>query len=152
MATVRKSIDVEVPVSTADNHWTLFESFPGFMAGVGSITQRDDSHTPWVVKVGGVERRFDTEITEQVPDQVIAWPSIGGDTGHQGRVAFQSLGPTSTRVDIALGWQPEGLVEKAGAALDFDQRQVDKSAEDFKQFIESRGVGAGGWRGATTRG
>ena len=43
-------------------------------------------------------------------------------------------------------------VVKVGAALNFDQRQVDKSAEDFKTFIESRGAESGGWRGDVTGG
>ena len=79
---------------------------------------------------------------------MIAWRSTGGDTnGHSGRVSFQPLGATSTRVNIELGWEPEGVVETVGSALNFDQRQVDKSAEDFKRFIESRGTETGRWRG-----
>lgn len=148
MSTVHKSVDVEVPVSTAYNQWTQFESFPEFMDGVESITQQGETHTHWVVKVGGVKREFDTEITEQTADQVIAWASTAGDTGgHSGKVTFESLGASSTRVNIELGWDPEGLVEKAGAALSIDQRQVDKSAEEFKRFIESRGAETGAWRG-----
>ncbi len=148
MSTVQKSVDVDVPVSTAYNQWTQFESFPEFMDGVESITQTSETHNHWVVKVGGVTREFDTEVTEQTPDQVIAWQSTGGDTGgHSGRVRFESLGASSTRVDIELGWEPEGLVEKAGAAFNIDQRQVDKSAEEFKRFIESRGAETGSWRG-----
>jgi uncharacterized membrane protein len=148
MSTVSSTVDVDVDVTTAYNQWTQFESFPSFMDGVESVTQQGPTHTHWVVKVGGARKEFDAEVTEQIPDQVIAWRSTGGDTdGHTGRVTFESLGATSTRVSIELGWEPEGLVEKAGAALGFDQRQVDSSAKDFKQFIESRGAETGAWRG-----
>jgi uncharacterized membrane protein len=148
MSTVSSTVDVDVDVTTAYNQWTQFESFPSFMDGVESVTQQDATHTHWVVKVGGARKEFDAEVTDQTPDQVIAWRSTGGDTdGHTGRVTFESLGATSTRVDIELGWEPDGLVEKAGAALGFDQRQVDSSAKDFKQFIESRGAETGDWRG-----
>ncbi len=148
MSTVTKAIEVDVPVRTAYDQWTQFESFPEFMDGVESITQTTDTHTHWVVKVGGVQREFDTEIIEQVPDQVIAWRSTGGDTGgHTGRVTFEALGPDRTRVDIALGWEPSDVVEKAGAAVGIDQRQVDASAKDFKRFIEERGAETGAWRG-----
>ena len=141
MNTVQTSVQVDVPVSTAYHQWTRFESFPEFMDGVKSISQTDDTHTHWVVKVGGVTREYDTEITEQTPDEIVAWRSTGGDTGgHSGRVLFESLGATSTRVIIELGWEPEDLVEKAGALFNVDQRQVDKSAEEFKRYIESRGV------------
>lgn len=148
MSTVQSTVDVDVDVSTAYNQWTQFESFPSFMDGVESITQQGDTHTHWVVKVAGVGREFDTEITEQTEDRVIAWQSTGGDTGgHSGRITFEPLSATSTRVAIELGWEPDGLVEKAGSALGFDQRQVDSSAEDFKEFIENRGTETGAWRG-----
>ena len=153
MSSVRKSVDVDVPISTAYNQWTQFESFPEFMDGVESVTQQDDTHTHWVVKVGGVTREFDAEITEQTPDQVIAWASTGGDTGGQrGRVLFEPLGAGSTRIDIELGWDPEGVVENVGAGLNIDQRQVDKSAEEFKRFIEDRGAETGAWRGNVDEG
>ncbi len=153
MSTVEKSVDVDVPVSTAYNQWTQFESFPQFMDGVESITQISDTNTHWVVKVGPATREFDAEITDQIPNEVIAWRSTGGDTdGHTGRVRFEPLGPTSTRVNIELGWDPDGFVEKAGAALNLDQAQVDKSAADFKRFIETRGTETGEWRGNVTDG
>ena len=153
MSTVEQSIDVDVPVGTAYNQWTQFESFPEFMDGVESITQDGETHTHWVVKVAGVTREFDAEIVEQIPDQIIAWQRTAGDTeGHGGRVTFESLGATKTRVNIELGWAPDGVVEKIGAALNIDQRQVDKSAAEFKRFIESRGAETGGWRGGVRGG
>ncbi|HEU5486904.1 MAG TPA: SRPBCC family protein [Microlunatus sp.] len=150
MSSVSSSVDVDVDVSTAYNQWTQFESFPSFMDGVESISQQGPTRTHWGVKVAGAKREFDTEITDQEPDRLIAWRSTSGDTGgHTGRVMFEAVAPTSTRVNIELGWEPEGLVEKAGAALGFDQRQVDSSARDFKKFIESRGgQETGAWRGA----
>ena len=36
---VLESIDVDVPVRTAYNQWTQFESFPQFMEGVERIDQ-----------------------------------------------------------------------------------------------------------------
>ncbi|HEY5981790.1 MAG TPA: SRPBCC family protein [Microlunatus sp.] len=151
MSTVSSTIDVDVDVTTAYNQWTQFESFPSFMDGVQSVTQQGPTHTHWVVKVGGARKEFDAEVTDQTRDRTIAWRSTGGDTdGHTGRVTFESLGAASTRVTIQLGWEPDGLVEKAGAALGFDQRQVNSSAKDFKQFIESRGAETGAWRGEIT--
>jgi uncharacterized membrane protein len=51
MASVAESIDVEVPVSTAYNQWTQFESFPQFMSGVERIEQSDDTHLHWVTSM-----------------------------------------------------------------------------------------------------
>jgi uncharacterized membrane protein len=148
MSTVQKSVEVNVPVRVAYNQWTQFESFPEFMDGVESITQTDDTHSHWVVKVGGVKREYDTEILEQTPDQLVSWRSTGGDTGgNSGRVTFESLGETATRVNIELGWEPEGLVEKAGAAVGVDDHQIKADLKRFKEFIEQRGAETGAWRG-----
>jgi uncharacterized membrane protein len=148
MAQVQESVDVNVPVRTAYNQWTQFESFPNFMDGVVSITQIDDTHNHWVTKVGGVTREFDTEITEQIPDERIAWKSVGGDTGQAGVVTFHRLSDDQTRVMIQIDWQPSDLVEKAGAALGVDDHRVKADAKRFKEFVESRGVESGGWRGS----
>jgi uncharacterized membrane protein len=147
MSDVTESVDVDVPVSTAYNQWTQFESFPRFMEGVESITQLDDRRTHWVTKVGGARREFDAEITEQHPDERIAWKSTGGDTGHAGVVTFHRLNDAQTRVTIQLSWQPQGLVEKAGSALQLDDHQVKADAKRFKKFIEERGAETGQYRG-----
>lgn len=147
MSTVTESVDVHVPISTAYDQWTQFESFPHFMQGVESITQGDDRHSHWVTKIGGIRREFDTEITEQHPDERVAWKSVGGDTSHAGVVTFHRLGDSETRVTIQLEWQPDGLVEKAGSVIGVDARQVKSDAERFKNFVEERGAATGGWRG-----
>jgi uncharacterized membrane protein len=146
MASVTKSIDVNVPISTAYNQWTQFETFPEFMGGVEKITQTDDTHTHWVTTVGGARREFDTEITEQHPDERVAWKSTDGTT-HAGVVTFHRLSDATSRVTVQLDWEPEGIVEKAGSVLNFDDRQVKSDLDRFKQFIESRGNESGAWRG-----
>jgi uncharacterized membrane protein len=44
MKTIEESIEVQVPVSTAYNQWTQFESFPQFMDGIERVEQKDDTH------------------------------------------------------------------------------------------------------------
>ena len=147
MSQVTESIDVDVPVRTAYDQWTQFESFPQFMDGVESITQVDDTLNHWVTNIGGVTREFDTEITEQHPDERIAWRSVGGDTEQAGVVTFHRLDDAKTRVTIQIDWEPSGAVEKVGAAVGADDKQVKADAKRFKSFIESRGVETGAWRG-----
>jgi uncharacterized membrane protein len=146
MASVTESVDVDVDVSTAYNQWTQFESFPEFMSGVESIEQLDDTHTRWKTSIDGVAREFDTEITEQHPDERVAWKSTDG-TAHAGVVTFHRLGDNQTRVTAQIDWQPEGIVEKAGAAVGVDDRQVKGDLQRFKHFIEQRGNETGAWRG-----
>ncbi len=146
MSTVTQSIDVAVPVRTAYDQWTQFEEFPRFMEGVEEIRQLDATHTHWRTKIGGVEREFDATITEQHPDERVAWNSTSGPD-HAGVVTFHKLSDAETRVTVQLDWSPEGVVEKAGDLLQLDERRVKGDLGRFKEFIESRGVESGAWRG-----
>ncbi len=148
--TVQESIDVHVPIRTVYNQWTQFESFPNFMDGVESIAQLDNTHTHWKVKVGGQEREFDAAITEQLPDERVAWKSTGGSE-HAGVVTFHRLTDDDTRVTVQMDWQPEGFAEKAGAVLGADDRRVKADLRRFKSFIEDRGTETGAWRGEVPR-
>ena len=78
MSTVTESVDVNVPICTAYDQWTQFESFPHFMSGVREIRQIDDVHTHWILEIAGQPREFDATITEQHPDERIAWKSDAG--------------------------------------------------------------------------
>ncbi len=150
MATVTSDIDIEMPVSTVYNQWTQFEDFPAFMSGVKAIQQRADDELHWEVSVGGVEREFEARITEQQPDERIAWRSLNGPD-QSGVVTFHRLDDDSTRVRLQLDWDPEGFVEKVGAMLQLDDAQVAMDLKRFKELIESNGFETGAWRGSIDR-
>jgi uncharacterized membrane protein len=149
VSSVIETVDVKVPVRTAYNQWTQFESFPHFMGGVESVTQTSEKMTHWKTKIAGVEREFDAEITEQHPDERVAWTSVEGKD-HAGVVTFHRLSEDETRVTVQLDWETEGLVEKIGAAVGADDRQIKADLKRFKDFIESRGTETGAYRGDVT--
>jgi len=150
MHTVTSEIDISMPIESVYNQWTQFESFPAFMSGVEEVRQLGDTHTHWRVRVGGAEREFDAEITEQTPDQRIAWRSTSGPQ-QAGVVTFHRLNAEETRVRLQLEWDPEGFVEKVGAALQLDDGQVASDLRSFKSLIESNGFETGAWRGSVDR-
>lgn len=147
MVQIIETIDVHVPIDVAYNQWTQFESFPQFLDEVESIVQIDDTHNRWTVKVGGATREFDAEITEQHPDERIAWNSLGGDTEHAGVVTFHKIEDLTTRVTVQIDWEPEGLLEKVGALVGAGSHAVKKDLKNFKVFIEKHGAETGAWRG-----
>ena len=146
MTNVVQSVDVEVPVHTAYNQWTQFEEFPRFMDGVKSVTQIDDTHLRWVAEIAGKEESWEAEITEQHPDERVAWRATSG-AGNAGVVTFHRIEDNVTRVTLQLDADPEGIVENVGTALGFLDRRVTGDLQRFKEFIESRGSESGGWRG-----
>lgn len=146
MSTVQESVDVQVPVRTAYNQWTQFEDFPQFMEGVESVTQESDRRLRWVADVGGVRREWEAQISEQIPDQRIAWTSRQG-AHNAGAVTFLPLDEELTRIMLELDFAPEEVVEETGDKLGFLKRQVKGDLRRFKDFIESRGSETGSWRG-----
>jgi uncharacterized membrane protein len=151
MATIEESIDVNVPVSTAYNQWTQFEEFPDFMEGIESVQQIDDTHLLWTAEIGGEREEWRAEISEQTPDQRIAWHATEGKT-NAGVVTFHRIDDGTTRVMLQLDWEPEGMKEKAGAAIGADSRRVKGDLERFKELIERRGTPTGAWRGEVEQG
>jgi uncharacterized membrane protein len=150
MTTIEQSIDVSVPVTTAYNQWTQFEEFPQFMEGVEEIRQTDPTHTHWVTKVAGKTEEFDAEITEQHPDERVAWKTISGPK-QAGVVTFHRLNDHETRVMLQLEVHPEGIVEQVGDKLGLVKHRAKGDMERFKTFIESRGSETGAWRGNVAR-
>lgn len=148
--TVVKSVDVEVPVNTAYNQWTQFEEFPRFMEGVEKIEQWDDTKLRWVAEIGGQKEEWTAEITEQQPDQRVAWRSTSG-ANNAGVVTFHKLNDHTTRVTLQMEYEPESFKEKAGDMLGVVDRRIEGDMERFKDFIEKRGQETGAWRGKVER-
>ena len=151
MSRITETIDVDVPVRVAYDQWTQFESFPEFMEGVDRVVQADDTTLDWTATIAGKVKNWRAEITEQRPDELVAWRSTSG-AQNDGEVRFESLGPDRTRIESQLDVEPEGLVEKAGDALGIVERRVKGDLERFKEFVEARGQATGAWRGSVDDG
>lgn len=146
MSRIEQSIDVDVPVREAYNQWTQFEEFPRFMEGVEAVHQLDDTRLHWVATVAGKRQEWDAKITEQTPDQRIAWTSTSGDH-NAGSVDFHRISDSRTQVTLTMEVEPSGAVEKIGDAIGVTDATVKGDLERFKKFIESRGSATGAWRG-----
>jgi len=148
---VEQSILVNVPVSTAYNQWTQFEDFPQFMGGVKKVTQLSDDRLEWVAEIAGIRRQWTATILEQVPDRKVAWAATEGAT-NAGAVTFEDVGGGQTSVQLALEYEPEGLLEKVGDKLNIVENQVKGDLDRFKVFIESEGYASGAWRESVNKG
>ena len=150
MGTITESIDVGVDVTTAYDQWTQFESFPQFMEGVDEVRQIDDTHLHWVTSVGPVTREFDATVTEQHPDERVAWKSDSGPE-HAGVVTFHRLDDQQTKVTVQMDIDPDGFVENVGDKVGILNLRIKGDLQRFKDFIESRGTETGAWRGEVDR-
>ena len=116
MSKIIETVDVDVPVRVAYDQWTQFEEFPLFMEGVDKVEQLDDTHIAWTADIAGIKKSWTAEITEQQPDERIAWHAVDG-AENAGVVTFHRLADETTRVILQLDVEPEGPVETVGDAL-----------------------------------
>ena len=146
MPTVKKSIEVDVPVQIAYDQWTQFEEFPRFMEGVESVQQLDDKRLHWRAKIGGKVEEWDAEIVEQTPDRVISWRSTSG-ARNQGTVRFVPGDGNKTKLELEMHWEPKDATERVGDVLGADDMRIQGDLGRFKKFIEERRTPTGAWRG-----
>jgi uncharacterized membrane protein len=146
MSTVTKSVDVNVPIRAAYDQWTQFEEFPRFMEGVKEVRQLDDTHLHWKAEIAGVTKEWDAEITEQHPDERVAWKSTSG-APNAGVVTFHRLDDDHTRVTLQLDVEPDGPIETVGDWAGVLDRQVEEDLDRFSKYITGRGEPTGAWRG-----
>jgi uncharacterized membrane protein len=150
MSLIEQSVEVDVPLRTAYNQWTQFEDFPSFMEAIKEVRQVDDTHLHWVAEIGGHTHEWDAEITEQKPDERVAWKNVGGER-NAGVVTFHRLDDDHTRLMVQLDFMPEGFIEHIGDAMGASDRRVAGDLQRFKEMIESHGHENGGWRGEVKR-
>jgi uncharacterized membrane protein len=74
----------------------------------------------WKAKIGGKVKGWEAEITNQVPDERVAWESVDGSP-NSGTVIFQSMNADPTKITATIEYEPEGLLEE-------DRRRFGESA------------------------
>lgn len=97
--------------------------------------------------IGGVGREFEARITDQHPDERVAWTSTDGQVDPAGGITFHRLDDDPTRLTVQLDWEAEGLLEHPGAAIGLAIRAIKCELSHFKDFVENGNVDGSGWRG-----
>jgi uncharacterized membrane protein len=142
MGAITHSIEVNAPLQRVYHQWTQFEEFPRFMEGVDEVRPVGLNQLFWKAKIGGIEKQWEAEISEQVPNERIAWQSVGG-TPNRGAVTFEALDVSRTRVTLTMEYEAEGLLEKAGDVLGIPFSEVEGDLDRFREFMENGGSETG---------
>jgi HSP20 family molecular chaperone IbpA len=126
MATLEQSIDVNVPLHAAYSQWTRYEDFPRFMEGVREVRRTGESQLHWRAARHDHEVEWDSEITGQIPDQLISWRDLDGQ--HRGSLGFEPLKPEQTRIRMRM--------EFDAMPIDKEQALTQRIALDLARFKE----------------
>jgi uncharacterized membrane protein len=146
MSRIEKTIEVDAPIDAVYGQWTQFERFPEFMEGVVRVQQVDDRTLEWEAEVGGRSKTWTARITDQTPNERIAWMATDR-AQNGGAVNFRVLSPGRTEVRLVIDADPEGVIEEVGDRLGFLDRRVGGDLERFREFIEARRSPTGTWQG-----
>jgi len=111
-----------------------------------NVSQEDETHVSFKVKIWGKSKEFKAEIVEQRPDERIKWKVVEGVT-HTGVVTFHELGPRLTRVELNIDVQPGSLIEKAARGMRHVKRAVRADLARFKAHVLMEEEESGAWRG-----
>jgi uncharacterized membrane protein len=143
---VQQATDVAAPIDIVYNQFTQFEDYPKFMHRVESVSQEDEAHVTFRSKQWGINRQWRAEITDQRPDERIAWRSESG-VNLTGVATFHELAPRLTRIEVNVDFDPEGFFEKVGRGMRFAKRSIRADLHRFKAYVEMQEEESGEWRG-----
>lgn len=147
MATIEKDIVVDAPIDVVYAQWTQFEDFPRFMNNVKEVRQLDDSRLLWTAEVAGREHSWEAKILEQEPNRRVTWRATEG-LQNGGTVTFEPANSGSkTEVHLEIEYEPDGIVEKIGSAVNVDTATVSADLDRFKELVEERQSPTGEWEG-----
>lgn len=122
-----KAINIFAPIDEIYRYWRNFENFPLFMNHVKEISVQNDVSAWKVAGPVGSSVEFQSRITRDIPNEVIAWETLpDSQIQHAGFVRFDENRDGSTRVTVQMDYMPPaGAMGHAVAQLfGVDPRQA----------------------------
>ncbi|QUX23192.1 SRPBCC family protein [Nocardiopsis sp. MT53] len=148
---ITEDLDVGVPVRVAYDQWTRLPEFGAFTRGVRNVERTGDASSHWEGRIFWSSRSWDAVVTEQVPDERIAWSTESDKGTMRGVVTFHALGPSLTRVLLLIEYRPKGLMERTGNLWRAQGRRVRADFKNYRRRVMMLGREGEreveGWRG-----
>lgn len=147
---IARSVTINRPVGELYAYWRDFANLPTFMENVVRVEVAGDKHSHWVVKApGGATVEWDAVVTEDRPNELIAWASEpGADVDNSGRIDFRDAGARGTVVTATILYDPPaGVVGKLIAKI-FQREPAIQARRDlrrFKQLMETGEIATAAW-------
>jgi uncharacterized membrane protein len=141
---IGRTVTINRPRGELFAFWRDFTNLPRFMDNIESIEKTMDPEiTHWIVKApAGRTVEWDSVITEERPDELLAWTSTPESSiRHSGSVQFRDAhGGRGTEVTVTIVYEPPaGTVGKAVAKLLGREPKVQarRDLRRFKQLMEA---------------
>ena len=143
MGEVAKYKLIDAPVERVYSFWRDFTNFPRFMPNVEEVRPLNgDRLTHWKVSgPAGMTAEWDAEVTEDVPNEKIAWASTeDSKVKTSGAVRFDARGE-QTQIEVSLDYDPPGgaVGEAAAKLFENPSKQIDEALERFQEIVGTWG-------------
>jgi len=148
--TIARSITINRPAHELYRYWCDFANLPHFMERVESVQVTGDRRSHWRAKGPlGTPVEWDAEITDDRPNELIAWHALpGAPLNHSGVVRFQRApGGRGTEVTLEIRYAPPGGAVTATLARAISaapEQIVQEDLRRFKQLMETGEIVVGG--------
>jgi uncharacterized membrane protein len=140
---VKKSIIINRSTQELYQFWHDFQNLPRFMNDLESVQITGEKRSHWIAKgPAGKRIEWDAEITEDRPNELIAWRSLeGSQVENSGSIRFEpARGKPGTVVRVEIEYRPPaGLLGATVAKLlgAEPKQQVHENLHRFKQLMET---------------
>jgi uncharacterized membrane protein len=143
---VERSVTIARPRHELYTFWRDFANLPHFMEHLESVRVESPTRSHWKARApAGNSVEWEAEIVNDVPDEIIAWKSVGdADVANAGAVNFSDApGDRGTIVKVTIDYEPPGGRLGAMVARLFGEdpdRQVREDLRKFKQLMETGAI------------
>jgi uncharacterized membrane protein len=140
---VETAATIDRPVAEVYAFWRRLENFPLFMKSIVSVTERGAGQSTWVARgPAGETWKWDSEILEDRPNELLVWRSLpGSEVHHHGAVRFQEApAGMGTEVRVGIEFLPPGGVAGrliARLARSVPEHAVAEDLRRLKQVLEA---------------
>ncbi len=136
MTRLERTVDVDVPAHRAFEQLTRYEDYPRFMEGVREVRTLDATHLHWRAEDKGTEREWESEITAQVPDQLLAWRNLT-QPQKMGEIRLEPLSDVQTRVRLRMDFELMCPVEQIEVTEAQAAQRIEADLQRFKELLEA---------------
>jgi uncharacterized membrane protein len=138
---IQKTLHIDAPVEQVYAFWSNYENFPLFMSHVREVEDLGGGRSHWSVSgPGGVPIDWRAVLTQQEPNEVIAWRSEPGSMlENAGIIRFVPAG-VGTRVDLRFCYHPPagGAGQAVAELLGSDPRaKLNEDLGRMKALLEA---------------
>lgn len=138
---IQKTLYIDAPIDQVYAFWSNYENFPLFMSHVRAVEDLGGGRSHWSVSgPGGLPIEWSAVVTQQSPDEVLAWRSEAGSMlENAGIIRFAPSG-SGTRVNLRFCYHPPagGAGEAVAQLLGSDPRaKVNEDLGRMKSLLEA---------------